>query len=334
MFNKNEIKSIPFNLIPQEIKNLTNTLVSEKVHDVYNSLVRAYEARVQKVTRLSSQFSESNEGIEEGVREALAPPDLDSIQLPDEEIQNIQRSVRNDVVEAFISKYQLAVKHTWLMPQMLAHFGRWTPVRNTDGQISGKTTVVENCTTDWEKGLYLIATTRRGTLLKNCGTPMYQLPMYGSLVPLIMAGLKTSRDISYNEWSREDVRYVVDPDLYAGMTCTFPDISTEELLEIRTKGLTVASGKTMGKVNNPVTQFKLTGIADTELSGLPWYGQVMMAQIWCAHPANRSHYMILDPIDWDKMPKALINDSVVTSSSAPKSLRATKIASNDIPWDF
>ena len=114
-----------------------------------------------------------------------------------------------------------------------------------------------------------------------------------------------------------------------------PDITQQRLLEIRDLGLMTKSGKTEGQKKNPVATWTLTGIGDTELGHLPKLAVTMLTQIWLAHPSIRNQYMILDPLDWDRMPDPLITDDLFKPTPASKSVsKPTAKTYDDLPWSL
>jgi hypothetical protein len=154
-----------------------------------------------------------------------------------------------------------------------------------------------------------------------------------SLVPLILYAFRLNHSIPYSRWSREGLGWAVHSNLYSAMLCEPPQLSREELLEIRSQGLRVKSGARTGDNRSPATTYRLYGVTHPEFRILPELAQVMLAQIWCAHPENRTKYMILDPKNWDQMPEPLITTDVFVTSGAK-----TKVAKKDdyvldLPWN-
>ena len=84
------------------------------------------------------------------------------------------------------------------------------------------------------------------------------------------------------------------------------EYSREDLLQLRDKGLLWRSGPNMGTLRNPLYTHSLYGMKDTDFGEVPDLAQVMLTQIWCAHPENRTKYMVLTPNDWDKIPESLV----------------------------
>jgi hypothetical protein len=158
----------------------------------------------------------------------------------------------------------------------------------------------------WAVGVWKVAChLSRGKLVKAQSTPPNT--RYCALVPLILSALKQSQGIKYSEWSREGIVHAMGQSLADAALSEPPDLSVERLLEIREIGLTAKSGKTAGQTKPVLSSWTLTGIANTELGGLPKLASTMLTQIWCANPALRNNCMILDPRDWDNMPKPLIS---------------------------
>jgi hypothetical protein len=115
------------------------------------------------------------------------------------------------------------------------------------------------------------------------------------------------------------VRWLVEEDLAEAMVCTVPFISSGDLQEIIRFGSIVKEGAKAGTFRDPRWAHKLYGLKsyplalDTKFVELPDYAQAMVAQIWCAHPSNRTEHMILDPNNWDNMPPALLSSDVIPS---------------------
>jgi hypothetical protein len=225
--------------------------------------------------------------------------------------------------------------NSWMMPQMLAKFGSFKPVWR-DSKLDAAQTLMCNLGSDPKlRGMYLAATKLpRGKLIQKQNSP--QGAQYGALVPLVMAGLKKYQNIPYNAWPRDEIKYVVDKNLaQAMMVDEVPELGVQRLLEIRELGLLAKSGKTEGQTKNPLSTWALTGIQDTELGHLPKLAVTMLTQIWLAHPTIRNEYMVLDPLDWDRMPPPLVsNDIFKTPAVAPEPKPLTTKTSNYLPWEI
>lgn len=151
---------------------------------------------------------------------------------------------------------------------------------------------------------------------------------YSALVPLIMSAFKRYHNIPYTAWNRDELKYVVNPELCKAMLYESKTVfSKDELLQLREQGLTWKSGPNVGTLRNPLYTHTLYGLKDTAFENVPDLAQVMLTQIWCAHPDNRTKYMVLDPLDWDRIPPSLINPTIFV---APTYLNT----SQDLPWDL
>jgi hypothetical protein len=119
------------------------------------------------------------------------------------------------------------------------------------------------------------------------------------------------------------------------MLCEAPQLTREELLQIRDQGLTFQAGTKRGQTRKPETTYKLYSIQDTQIGKLPLLAQTMLTQTWCAHPVNRTKYMILDPLNWDRLPTPLVTEDIFGNSSYQPttiSLVEPKKAVPDLPW--
>jgi hypothetical protein len=56
----------------------------------------------------------------------------------------------------------------------------------------------------------------------------------------------------------------------------------------------------------------------TEFKDTPDLAQVMLTQIWCAHPENRTKYMILCTHAWDHIPAPLISNNIFSKTESNK----------------
>ena len=216
-------------------------------------------------------------------------------------------------LEAWCLKHDLNRMGSWLLPQLVAHFGSWTLVK-VDGSIDIKQTLKHNCESSLEaQAMWRLSRIPRTCLL----TKQVAIPEYAVLTPLILAGFKRMQGVDYESWRGvENLDYVLEPRLLEAVTVTCPDLDalgSQRLLEIRTQGLTQRSGIKAGQMKNPHTTWSLTGISDTEIAHLPKLTQTLLTQIWLAHPVNRNSLMILDPGNWDSLPAPLIAENVFKS---------------------
>lgn len=203
---------------------------------------------------------------------------------------------------------------SWLLPQMLAFFGTLKMYKDDKGEYLALPFLEHNFGRDPHlMGMWKVAARMpRSSIVKpqNSGSG----PEYSMLVPLILAGIKKYQGINYSEWSQSDLEYVVDRNLAEAMLVPandIPTLSKDEILAIRTIGLTVATGSRIGQVDPVTSKWALTGIKDTALGHLPKLAVTMITQVWVAHPTLRTKYMVLDPNDWDGVPEPLVALEVV-----------------------
>ena len=116
------------------------------------------------------------------------------------------------------------------------------------------------------------------------------------------------------------------------MLCEVPEVTREELLDIREMGLVFKTGQKAGTTRNPATTYRLTGINSTKIGGLPELAQTMLSQIWCAHPTNRTKYMVLDPHNWDQIPTPLVSEQLFSPIIHNKPL--LRDTASMLPWDL
>lgn len=193
--------------------------------------------------------------------------------------------------------------------------------------LSGYGFLERHFTTDRMKGLYyFLMLDSRSSFIKQ----QYkgEARAYCALVPTIMFAFKLRYGIPYEAWNIEQARLVMPHELYEAATIDVPDFTTEELLEARTKGLVWKTGEKAGQPRSPLYTHKLYGMQDTLIGKLPELTQAMLTQIWCAHPDNRTKYMILEPCRWDYIPISLIEPTPTFTHTEP----AESTESNDLPW--
>lgn len=220
---------------------------------------------------------------------------------------------------------KLGTLHTWLLPQMVAWFGTW------ELKEDGKATVLHNCDTRHKRILYLLTRIPRASILLI----QRETPQYAKLTPLILRGFKQNQNRKYETFRNyPGLKWLLEPELFEAVVdidTTVKDISPDELLQIRVEGLTIKSGSRETQVKSAESTWCLTGIAGTKLGHLPKLTNTMLTQIWVAGPGYRNEYQILDPFDWDNMPKPLLN----IMSEAPKNplVPKEKINRDESPFD-
>lgn len=242
------------------------------------------------------------------------------------------------LIQDFIPRYKLdTILQTWVMPQIISWLVHkpvvLAEVMTPEGKISGRkmAQAIFDFGSEWDLGLYqfLLLDSRSSWIssqYKGEGRT------YCSLVPLIPYAWKLHRNIKYSEWDRDTLKFVVNDSLCKAMLCEVPEITREEILQARTQGLTFKTGDKKGTQRSALSTFKLYDTTGTKLHGLPELAQTMLAQIWCAHPSNRTKYMVLDPQAWDSIPAPLISTDIFNSTSESKSQFKSKGSNPDFPW--
>ena len=278
-----------------------------------NSQKEANEAKQAKldydykkfIDELEREYAENNEAPYEGNFS-------DKHKRPVANLSPLQifNHVKEQIVER-VKLLQIGTNIDWIMPQLLTLLGGMKITKNSNGLISGLQFRNENIVGPKLRGIYwFLMIDQRSTYLKL----QYKAPhrAYCALVPIIPYAVRLVQGIPYSAWDEDEIQYVVNPALAAAMKCTYPDFTTEQLIEQRNQGLNTPA---TGVMKNPQTTAKLSGpqlkLETNIFLKVPELAQVMLTQIWCAHPANRTQYMVLDPYDWDAMPKPLITTDVV-----------------------
>lgn len=309
--SKQDLKSVPFQVLHEKVTLAGRAAVAH----LSKNEEAAYE---RMIARKEAEYLDTHEAPDEGGLRERYPYTGPSAEDKAEERAKAQA----DELKEQITKLGLKTKGSWLLPQVTAHIAKMPLPRNAEGKIDPLKFLSDNFTDDWHKGLYHYCMAyQRGLIVGQ----QYTVPFrnYSALVPLLMMPAKKFNGVQYSEWDREKLKLVVDSQLYKAMTCEAPRLSTEEILENRTHGLVVKSGKEEGSVRNPATSFKLYGTATEAFGQLPWLAQVMAAQIWVAHPTNRTDVMVLDWENWDSMPAPLIVTDVLPTKGPTKKVEDT-----------
>ena len=219
---------------------------------------------------------------------------------------------------------------SWLLPQLVSNFGRWSVARDPSGCIDVLATIKHNCSDPKQQQLWKLTRIKRSLLV----TKQIANSKYSSLTPLILAGIKLYQGISYSEWhGLNGLEWILEPELYTAIDVDYADLGSDRLLDIRTQGLTQRSGSKAGQQKPAESTWSLTGIQDTEIGHLPKLTQSMLCQIWLAHPKHRDQLMILDPKNWDLMPEPIIPHDVFKKPDPVISIHKKDTPSNiDLPW--
>lgn len=326
---KRDFRTVPFERAVSAYKDAAD--MAE-----YNAESGIEYMRQKQIEQLEKMWTESHEAPYEGnFTDEYSGP-----KLSDERRREVRAEAGSKAVLEFVKTNNIDKLWTWMMPQLIAHIATLKPDA-IEGQISSKEYLKKYFFNGdkWMEGVYrfLMIDTRSSYL-----TTQYKgdAKNFCSLVPLIMYAHKLHNNIPYSAWKRSEVHMIVNSSLASAMTCEVPeDLTHEMLLQIREKGLLWRSGDREGTPRDPISTYKLYGIKETDIGHLPELAQTMLAQIWCAHPSNRTKYMILDPESWDSIPPPLISQDIF-KSPAPKSpilpsnrVIAKQESSSDLPWE-
>lgn len=263
----------------------------------------------RRIEQLEAEYDGGESGAYEGNFSDSHPmPQINQAWLADKMDKAGQLALRTDFVEA----YGLIEYPQVYMPQIVTMLARMTLKRNSNGLINGLQFRNENFNTESLKGLYrFLMLDARSSYLKTQykGTNKE----YCALVPTIMYAHKLVHGVKYSEWDPTQIGFVVNGQLTEAMLYEHEPFTNDQLLHERKEGLTIRSGANEGTQYSPVWKHRLSGpqLKEGILKDAPYLAQVMLTQIWCAHPDNRSAYMILDPLNWDKVPPPLVSKDVI-----------------------
>jgi hypothetical protein len=290
---------------------------------------QAYKKRRADAIRLAG-IDESEVNYEGDLGFSYSPPTISAVDM---------KAARNKagaeaLQEQFIKPYQIKSWGTSILNQLVSLLkGHRLNTAGVGGTISGLQYLKDNLDPKSERDLgiyrFLMLDSRSSYLEKMVSSENKQ---FCTLVPLILYAHKLYNSVEYSRWERETLSFVVNPSLCDAMLTEIDgSISTERLLELREHGLTVMSGAKQGEVRNPATTYGLYRLAGTELEGYNSLTNIMLTQIWAAHPNNRTKYMILDPMNWDVMPPPLVSSAIFVPST--NSVPSIPKASRTGGWD-
>lgn len=300
---KKDLSALPLDLLYQSLAEASAAVEAEIMTTAINIHKKEVAAQIAAIYA-------NKEGSFEGNEEEEFP-----FEKPDMEyIESKKALARKNAFTAFADKFALAANSAWLLPQLAAHIAKIPLVRTPEGLISTTDYIQEFKKDDFHRGIWSLGIhPLRGDIVPK----QYTLEgrSYCALVPFLLGPHKRFNNISYSSWEKKGLSNVVDPNLYQAMTTEFVVTNTtQELIELRNRGLTVQTGKTAGSIRNAASTHKLYSLSG-ELKKLPWLAQVMLFQIWCAHPANRSDLMVLDWKDWDSVPESLVPEQLFKAPS-------------------
>lgn len=333
---KQDIREIPFEELAVQCQSLAKVAVQDAEDKLQATATYNRDRLISTMYNAVASSLESTEGVEENIRQSV---DSVKTELPPDKLKEIKQNAYKQACIAFCEKYTLKARASWLPAQLVSLVGKWTPEHAEEGSgFCARTTLdaVLGSGDMWLRGCYFFMMyAKRGDFIDT----QYKEPSshYCALVPLILSGFLKYHKVSYDRWNKKDLHLIIEPNLYEAITCTIPEgLTSAELLSIREAGMLIRSGKAAGTSRNPLTTFKLWGVADSMIGDLPWLAQVMLTQIWCAHPSARNSNMILDPSNWTNTPEPLISTYMFKEEPTPaaKPTKYTRAAfAGDIPWD-
>jgi hypothetical protein len=313
--------------------------------EVENAMEDAYNAKVEAAERSLAALNPEGGAYEGNASETVPYPLLTMYRLIE-----IKQQATMDILETFCNNNGLKSHGVKLLGQLITHFSsfRLSTIDGEDyeanaatgalkagtkgGLISAKAFYKQLHTTAEGQGLhYFIMYDNKSNYLEK----QYTGPgkNFCALVPLVMYAFKLIKGIPYSHWCKDEIIGIVNPKLAMAMLwdeTLDPKPSVEDIIQARQEGLKVKTGPKAGTTRNPVSTVKLYGASC--LSNLPEYVQTMYAQIWCAHPENRTKYMVLDPSNWDTIPAALIESEVLAAPKATGLSFNRPTAGGDLPW--
>lgn len=233
-------------------------------------------------------------------------------------------------IDKLIKHYSLGSFTNKLLPELVQLIGSWHVTRNCDGLVSGLQFCKDHFSTPERMGMHrLLTLNSKSDFLEK----QYKGDgrTYCALVPIIMYAQRKAKNIKYSEWDPEEIQYVMHSKLCDAMLWRGDVPDNETLLKDRDTALVFQSGARAGSLRDPISTYRLYGTAGTCYEGIPEYAQTMLSQIWCAHPSNRTKYMVLDPINWDNVPMPLVTVDPFTDPTFGTS-RLQKETTLDMPW--
>jgi hypothetical protein len=350
-YNPNPSKSGPVTAVTKSLDSVPWEIAAKVYEDAANmagetATLSHKESYEDYIDMLDREWNGSHEAPYEGNWSDSHPI------TPTPDLKNIKAKAGNlALVAEFVERYGIPDFSFWLMPQITTLLAGLKLTRHpaghaAEGKISGAAFGKEHFGSSRKMtGLYrFLMLDTRSSYLKQ----QYKADARCScaLVPLVMYAHKVVHGVPYSAWDKSEIHYIVNPALCAAMLYEPGPMTREEILAERDEGLKVRSGDKEGTIRNATYTHKLTGpqLKTGIFAKTPELAQVMLAQIWCAHPDNRTKYMVLDPVAWDSVPAPLIATALFgpkslgssTSQTVPKPrFVAPYVAApvSDLPWD-
>jgi hypothetical protein len=308
MFSKAKIINGSLASIPwEEASKIYTNAGNNALHNAILALEAQYDEWYQKERQrrelLAESFNPEAGSFEGDVNLEYKLPELSQ----DEKRKIINTAGDAALLEFFIKPYQLKSFGMKVMEEILVLYKNHK-LNNAgeDGTICGLQYMNDNFDPKDHKalGIYrFLMYNQRSSWLSGSATK--EGKRFNNLVPLILFAHKLYNNVDYSRWSRKTLRYVVNSHLCEAMLTELPELTIERALELRDIGLTAK-----GEKRSALTTYMLYGLNSTELGKVPNLSKIMALQVWCAHPNNRTKYMVLDPKSWDTMPTPLIKTDI------------------------
>jgi hypothetical protein len=319
-----QLKSVPFDKLLETYED-----AADRAEEGIKANIEAdFQARLEQMERA---YTDSHEAPSEvSFADQISPMTYDKAEVR-------RKAGQKSIVDVWMPRYKTNTILISVMPQIMAWLThkplRLEEMATAEGRIDGLKLVkqVFDFNDPWQRGLYLfLMLDSRSSYLPS----QYkgEGAQFCALVPLILYAFKLHNKIPYSKWDRKTLHFVVNKSLCKAMLAEYGDITRDQLLQGRAHGLIYASGAKIGESRNPVSTYKLWSTKGTVFEGMPELAQTMLAQIWCAHPANRTHYMVLDPKNWDVMPPPLIVQDIFKAPLPTPAKSKSYDNSNDLPW--
>lgn len=324
------LDSIPFD----EAARVWQEAATQAVDRAVGDLTLAYDAEYKKrLARVEAALGSVEASFEGNAEIPYDPPSLSS-----EDIAEIRLAAGNAALkEQFLKAYSIPAFAISILDQMMSMLSKHKlNTLGSDGKISGLAYLNDNFdkSNPHHVGMYrfLMYDSRGDYLPKQTQEPSKK---YCALVPLILYAHKLYNNVPYSSWDKETLHYVVNKNLCTAMLSEpspvddagnplfatalgsddFWGFGAERLLELRELGLKMGSSTSSEiKDRNPATTYSLYRLNDTPLAPYSALTRIMMLQTWCAHPSNRTKYMILDPKAWDAIPPPLVAADVFVTT--------------------
>lgn len=316
-----DLESIPFEEAARIWDEAASRALAREQHDLELVYRADYEARV---ARLTNALGSSEASFEGDVNLPYEPPTLD----PKAAAALRLKEGNAAIAEQFLKPYQMKSFGTKVMEQIIGWLSTHK-LNRVDGKICGKQYMSDNFDKSNPRhvGIYrfLMLDSRGDYLVRQTEGPG---KTYNSLVPLILYAHKLYHNVDYSQWDRNTLHFVVNKSLREAMLFELTDengvlansrdgyascgLGSERLLELRDIALAVKGKPTLRPA---ASTYSLYFLGQTELADVPALARIMLLQTWCAHPTNRTKYMVLDPNSWDTMPPPLASANIFKSDT-------------------